>query len=241
MIRKFLIVVALFISTSAFASWGSDDHSTNQDTEQAQGQIQGQIAIGQGGDARAYGGRSNADATGVGIGVGVGGEGGEGGDAYSGSSSVGINANRNTNRSNSDSSASNFNASYQGTEVGTDVETDVSNDNRSGAIAGAQNAGNNTSIDGDTYVSRNKAFALSLPAATPGVGASAPCLVTTRGATIVGSGWSGSTKIDSGCYEDLRIQKNFENCMIVADAYARLGNEHLLVSQLAACRSLAVD
>lgn len=222
-----IVLAGMLIAGTANATWGSrDDNSTNVDTEVGVTQLQGQaqIANAEGGNARAYGGRSSSDATGVG--VGIGGRGGQ-----SDSTAVGINDNTNRNNLENTNRSSNRNSNDSSALSGS----------VSGAVSGAANEGNNTEIEGDTYVSRNRALALALPAATPGVGASAPCLVTTRGATIVGSGWSGSTKIDSGCYEDLRIQKNFENCMVVADAYARIGNEHLLVSQLEQCRSLAID
>lgn len=118
--------------------------------------------------------------------------------------------------------------------IGGSGNSDVSVDGTGGA--------SNVSVqDGGTqFNSDTRALALSLPAATPGFGASAPCLETTRGWTVAGVGASGRTEINSECYQDKELQLMFKNCMDVTQTYVAMGLMGEARDQMEACRVLAI-
>lgn len=95
-------------------------------------------------------------------------------------------------------------------------------------------------VNGPTYKNKSQALALALPGATADNGSSAPCLESRRGWTVLGVGASGRTRINDACFATLQARQEFEQCMLIADAYARIGRTDLLVRQLQQCGGLVV-
>ena len=105
----------------------------------------------------------------------------------------------------------------------------------SGSQANGNGGASEVNVSGPTYTSKSRALALALPPATADHGSTAPCLTSKRGVTILGVGWSGRTAIDQSCFDSLAGEREFRQCMGIADAYARLGREDLLLAQLQKC------
>lgn len=89
-----------------------------------------------------------------------------------------------------------------------------------------------------SYNTKTRALALSLPGATADNGSTAPCLESKRGVTILGIGWSGRTSINTDCFAAEEAQRSFNQCLLIADAYARMGRDDLVLDQLQKCGGL---
>jgi hypothetical protein len=239
--KKLLLAALLLIAAPAFASGdrhsgpviGNDGitnaHSSDHNNSAlANGGNGYGVGIAGGGDARsnsrAYGG-DGGTATGYGNGQAtssVGDTVATSGDSISGSSATG-------------GTVGNTSAIAGTSLAGSGNSTNNIDGTGGAANVDVQGGSNSTSFNSDT-----RALALSLPPATPGFGASAPCLTTTRGVTVFGAGASGRTEIDSECYQDQQLQLMFKNCMDVTQTYVAMGLMGEARDQMEACRVLAL-
>ena len=104
------------------------------------------------------------------------------------------------------------------------------------ATSNADSSGSTSASDSTTIVgSWDRYLSLGLPSASPDFGSTAPCLESRRGITLGPVGWSGRTVSNEACVEATRLEREYYQCLGIADRLYSWGQQGEAIVHLRTC------